>query len=394
MDAAHSLQRRCRCFPSCRRPARFLARVSVRVTDGLSRDRGTRAARRCSTARRGARRPCSARRSRRMKRPFMRRHARSSTCSSAWRRRQRAPRNSSAADPGGPAISAQRVDYHHPAAGRDVLAGQADQVRLNGIDVLARRRPSDPGRTLAHGGGTASAKRWYHDESSHVRTQRPAAPRQHARRPSRNDVRVEVGVALRRRNTRSRFSASGSFPLHRAHFERRRRDGPARSTRHWIISDADRPDRRKSDGDGVIGEQPVLPAGRVVPSTSGCPLKTPTGVMRGTYQMVTEDGDRFEAQIAPFALHEPTPSTNDRRNRDEIAKDRRETFSLRSQRSAVHSRLSSLFRLSERADGVEEGVAEVRRPSSRRRRRPREDPRAVFGRRSTMSRSVVSWKMT
>ena len=40
-------------------------------------------------------------------------------------------------------------------------------------------------------------------------------------------------------------------------------------------------------------------------TTSGCPLKTSTGVMRGTYQMVTEDGDHFDVEIAPFALHEP-----------------------------------------------------------------------------------------
>jgi ApaG protein len=54
-----------------------------------------------------------------------------------------------------------------------------------------------------------------------------------------------------------------------------------------------------------VGEQPVLTTGESFQYTSGCPLKTATGVMRGTYQMVTEDGDRFDVEIAPFALHEP-----------------------------------------------------------------------------------------
>lgn len=75
-------------------------------------------------------------------------------------------------------------------------------------------------------------------------------------------------------------------------------------TRHWIITDAtDHVEEVK--GQGVIGEQPVLGPGESFQYTSGCPLKTPTGTMRGTYQMCTPDGDRFEIEIAPFALHEP-----------------------------------------------------------------------------------------
>ena len=75
-------------------------------------------------------------------------------------------------------------------------------------------------------------------------------------------------------------------------------------SRHWIITDAT--DQTKEiKGLGVVGEQPVLRPGESFQYTSGCPLKTSTGVMRGTYQMVTEEGDRFDAQIAPFALHEP-----------------------------------------------------------------------------------------
>jgi len=75
-------------------------------------------------------------------------------------------------------------------------------------------------------------------------------------------------------------------------------------SRHWIIADASG-HTEEVKGNGVVGEQPVLRPGESFQYTSGCPLKTSTGIMRGTYQMVTEDGDHFDAEIAPFALHEP-----------------------------------------------------------------------------------------
>jgi ApaG protein len=75
-------------------------------------------------------------------------------------------------------------------------------------------------------------------------------------------------------------------------------------TRHWIITDA-RDHVEEVRGEGVVGEQPVLASGESFQYTSGCPLKTSSGVMRGSYQMVTEDGTAFEVQIAPFALHVP-----------------------------------------------------------------------------------------
>jgi ApaG protein len=75
-------------------------------------------------------------------------------------------------------------------------------------------------------------------------------------------------------------------------------------TRHWIISDANgRVEEVK--GPGVVGEQPVLQPGESFTYTSGCPLQTPFGSMKGTYQMVTRDGQAFDAEIAPFALSEP-----------------------------------------------------------------------------------------
>jgi ApaG protein len=75
-------------------------------------------------------------------------------------------------------------------------------------------------------------------------------------------------------------------------------------SRHWIITDAT---GHSEDirGPGVVGEQPVLAPGESFRYTSGCPLKTPTGTMRGTYQMVTEGRGQFDVAIAPFALQEP-----------------------------------------------------------------------------------------
>ena len=75
-------------------------------------------------------------------------------------------------------------------------------------------------------------------------------------------------------------------------------------SRHWIIADATG-HTEDVKGPGVVGEQPVLTPGEFYEYTSYCPLKTPSGVMRGTYQMVTEGGDQFDVEIAPFALHEP-----------------------------------------------------------------------------------------
>ena len=75
-------------------------------------------------------------------------------------------------------------------------------------------------------------------------------------------------------------------------------------SRHWIITDATG-HTEEVRGPGVVGEQPVLAPGESFQYTSGSSLKTSTGMMRGTYQMVTEDGDHFDVEIAPFALHEP-----------------------------------------------------------------------------------------
>ena len=75
-------------------------------------------------------------------------------------------------------------------------------------------------------------------------------------------------------------------------------------SRHWTITDADKI-VEEVRGLGVIGQQPTLNPGESFEYTSGCPLKTPFGTMHGTYQMVTTEGDRFDATVAPFTLSEP-----------------------------------------------------------------------------------------
>jgi len=74
--------------------------------------------------------------------------------------------------------------------------------------------------------------------------------------------------------------------------------------RHWIITD-EAGQVQEVRGAGVVGEQPVLSPGESFEYTSGCPLRTATGTMRGSYRFVTPDGDSFDAAIAEFILSEP-----------------------------------------------------------------------------------------
>ncbi|MGM0574776.1 MAG: Co2+/Mg2+ efflux protein ApaG [Myxococcota bacterium] len=75
-------------------------------------------------------------------------------------------------------------------------------------------------------------------------------------------------------------------------------------SRHWVITDGDG-HVEEVRGPGVVGEQPVLAPGDEHAYTSACPLRTQVGTMQGTYQMVTDAGDEFDAVIAPFTLAVP-----------------------------------------------------------------------------------------
>jgi len=75
-------------------------------------------------------------------------------------------------------------------------------------------------------------------------------------------------------------------------------------TRHWLITDANGK-VQEVRGEGVVGEHPRLAPGEAFRYTSGAVLETPIGAMQGSYQMVADDGTRFEAPIAPFRLAVP-----------------------------------------------------------------------------------------
>jgi ApaG protein len=109
----------------------------------------------------------------------------------------------------------------------------------------------------------------------------------------------------------ARYSGEHSSPLTNHWFFlytiRITNEGSARVqllSRHWLITDATG-ELREVQGEGVVGKQPVLEPGEAFEYTSGCPLETPFGNMEGTYEMVREDGSRFEARIARFELSEP-----------------------------------------------------------------------------------------
>lgn len=117
-----------------------------------------------------------------------------------------------------------------------------------------------------------------------------------------HDVRVEV---------QSKFAPEYSEPFERQwrflYTIRITNEGHERVqllTRHWIITDATG-HVEEVEGEGVVGEQPVLAPGESFQYTSWCNLTTSSGVMRGTYQMISRSGEHFDVEIAPFALKEP-----------------------------------------------------------------------------------------
>ena len=75
-------------------------------------------------------------------------------------------------------------------------------------------------------------------------------------------------------------------------------------SRHWIITDA--ADKvQEVRGKGVVGEQPHLRPGESFEYTSGSAIATPVGTMRGSYQMVADDGTKFDVPIPEFTLSMP-----------------------------------------------------------------------------------------
>ncbi len=80
-------------------------------------------------------------------------------------------------------------------------------------------------------------------------------------------------------------------------------------SRVWHITDADG-HTEEVRGPGVVGQTPTIPPGESFSYTSGCPLRTPQGIMVGSYQMVCEDGEEIDVAIPAFSLDSPFVTRN------------------------------------------------------------------------------------
>jgi ApaG protein len=74
--------------------------------------------------------------------------------------------------------------------------------------------------------------------------------------------------------------------------------------RHWRITDSNG-GTHEVVGEGVVGEQPVLGPGEKFEYTSGTPLATPSGIMSGSYRMISKSGESFDVEIPAFSLDSP-----------------------------------------------------------------------------------------
>jgi len=118
----------------------------------------------------------------------------------------------------------------------------------------------------------------------------------------RGEIRIEVQSAYlpdQSEPSEGRYLFSYTISIHN--------DGALSAqllTRRWLITDANGK-VQEVRGDGVVGEQPKIPPGKMHRYSSGAVLETPVGTMEGSYGMVGDDGDQFEAPIPRFRLAVP-----------------------------------------------------------------------------------------
>ncbi|TCM15039.1 ApaG protein [Novosphingobium sp. PhB165] len=115
---------------------------------------------------------------------------------------------------------------------------------------------------------------------------------------------VTVRVAVNFLPEQSRIEAGKWFWVYHIRIENDSDDSLQLLTRHWRITDANG-DVNLVEGEGVVGEQPLIRPGRSHDYVSGCPLTTPQGSMEGYYTFVRSDGTELEAQIPFFPLAAP-----------------------------------------------------------------------------------------
>ncbi|WP_395395512.1 Co2+/Mg2+ efflux protein ApaG [Novosphingobium sp. BL-8A] len=115
---------------------------------------------------------------------------------------------------------------------------------------------------------------------------------------------VTVRVAVNFLPEQSRIEAGKWFWVYHIRIENDSDDTLQLMTRHWRITDGNG-EVNLVEGEGVVGEQPVIHPGRSHDYVSGCPLSTPQGSMEGHYTFVRGDGTEFEALIPFFPLAAP-----------------------------------------------------------------------------------------
>ena len=118
---------------------------------------------------------------------------------------------------------------------------------------------------------------------------------------------ITVRVAVNFLPEQSRTEAGKWFWVYHIRIENGSGQTVQLLTRHWRITDA-RGAVNLVEGDGVVGEQPVLAPGQSHDYVSGCPLSTPQGSMEGHYIFRAADGHSVKANIPYFPLAAPAPA--------------------------------------------------------------------------------------
>lgn len=116
--------------------------------------------------------------------------------------------------------------------------------------------------------------------------------------------RIEVIVVPEYAAERSRPENSDFFWVYTVEIRNHGEESVQLRARHWEITDGTGQVQHVR-GIGVVGEQPVLEPGGSFRYSSGCPLKTGQGIMVGSYEMVRNDGRRFDVAIPAFSLDTP-----------------------------------------------------------------------------------------
>lgn len=118
------------------------------------------------------------------------------------------------------------------------------------------------------------------------------------------DHRIDIRVATRFLDEDSKPDEGKYVFAYTIHIRNAGDVGARLLNRHWIITDSNGK-IREVVGQGVVGEQPWLRPGEDFEYTSGAVLETDTGLMQGSYEMLADDGTRFDAEIPAFALTVP-----------------------------------------------------------------------------------------